>query len=69
MKILTKDPGHDPVQTKIDIVQSTIRVYESYLDWYDDKSSPNAHVELLRKLEKEVKNLEVLKSKHPEYFI
>lgn len=69
MKILTKDTGRDPVQTQIDIVQKSIMVYSHYLDWYDDKSSPKAHAELLRKIEKEVKNLDLLKSKHPEYFI
>jgi hypothetical protein len=69
VKILTKDPGHDPVQTRIDIVQKSIEVYSQYLGWYDDKSSSKIRDELLRKIEREVKNLDLLKSKHPEYFI
>ena len=67
MKILIKDG--DPVQIQIDKVQRSIKVYNSYLEWYDDKSSPKAHAELLKKLEKEVGILGRLKSKHPEYFI
>lgn len=70
MKILTKDSGHDPVQTQIDIVQRMIRFYSLYLDcWYEDISATGARAKLAQNLDKEVKNLEVLKSTHPEYFI
>lgn len=69
MNILTKDTGRDPVQTRIDIIQTSIKVYSHYLERYVDKSSPKPHAELVRMIEKEVKNLDSLKSRHPEYFI
>ena len=70
MKILTKDDGRDPVQTQIDIVQKSINFYSWYLGRCDEISpDTSARANLVKKIEYEVKNLDLLKSKHPEYFI
>ena len=68
MKSAIIEPSRDPVQTQINIVRQTIDVYSWYLGCCDE-NSPQERANLVLKIEKEVKNLDLLKSKHPEYFI
>jgi len=63
----------DNIQTKIDIVNETIKMYSEYIDSAlissDIPDTPNIIDNMKLNLEKELKNLEKLKLKHPEYFI
>ena len=68
-KSSNKEPSRDPVQTQINIVQQAIVVYSIYLAHGDGKFSPDVRASLVKKIEHETKNLDRLKSKHPEYFI
>jgi len=63
----------DNIQTKIDIVNETIKLYSEYIDSAlissDIPDTPNIIDNMKLNLEKELMNLEKLKLKHPEYFI
>ena len=69
MKSAIIEPSRDPVQTQINIVRQSIDVYSRYLGRCDENSPPQERANLVLKIEKEVKNLDLLKLKHPEYFI
>ena len=69
MKSAIIEPSRDPVQTQINIVRQSIDVYSWYLGRCDENSPPQERANLVKKIEHEVKNLDLLKSKHPEYFI
>ena len=70
MKSAIIEPSCDPVQTQINIVRQSIDFYSWYLGRCDEISpDASARANLVKKIEHEVKNLDLLKSKHPEYFI
>jgi len=59
---------YEPIQNKIDIVCSSIRSYQSWLNASKD-NEPNLAAEIRKKLMKEEENLTELKIQYPEYFI